>query len=91
VGNLLKTLSCNNSSDGDDDDDDDDDKELGEGLAGEIPRIRAYFRCATCGGAPAGKGAQLKLCGACKEERYCSPQCAKGDWKRHKKFCVKKQ
>lgn len=30
---------------------------------------------------------KLSLCSACRRIRYCSPQCQKKDWKRHKMFC----
>jgi len=33
------------------------------------------------------KPVSLKLCGRCKEQRYCSPECQKADWPRHKIFC----
>ena len=32
----------------------------------------------------------VKRCGACLNIHYCSPECAKIDWKRHKQNCVKK-
>ena len=32
----------------------------------------------------------VKRCGACLNIHYCSPECAKKDWKRHKQNCVKK-
>lgn len=30
----------------------------------------------------------MKLCGQCKEQRYCSSECQKADWQRHKAFCT---
>lgn len=27
------------------------------------------------------------LCGRCRKVRYCSPECQKDDWKRHKIYC----
>lgn len=32
----------------------------------------------------------LKLCGACRVAKYCSKECQKSDWKRHKADCVAK-
>lgn len=34
-----------------------------------------------------GKG--IYLCGGCHSQRYCSRECQKSDWKRHKKLCSK--
>eukprot|EP00727_Mastigamoeba_balamuthi_P011513 m51a1_g6985 hypothetical protein (359) ;mRNA; f:149444-150520 len=39
----------------------------------------------------AGCGAEGHLrCGRCMEERYCSPECQRADWPRHKVLCNKK-
>jgi len=37
-----------------------------------------------------GKTEGLSWCSACRKVRYCSSTCQRSDWKRHKKFCVKK-
>ena len=37
------------------------------------------------------KSGAAKRCGACKVPRYCSPDCAKADWPRHKKFGCRKK
>lgn len=31
---------------------------------------------------------ELKICARCKKSTYCSRECQKADWKRHKSFCV---
>ena len=35
------------------------------------------------------KGLKFKHCSACKSVHYCSRECQKSDWKRHKKECKK--
>lgn len=40
--------------------------------------------CHTC-----GKNTKCKKCGKCKEVSYCSKECQKKDWKRHKNECCK--
>jgi hypothetical protein len=41
-----------------------------------------------CGGPGCDKIGN-KDCGACKNRKYCSPDCQKADWKSHKKSCKK--
>lgn len=43
----------------------------------------AFGNCAACG----KKGS--KKCGRCKHEVYCSPECQKVDWMKHKRLCGK--
>ena len=33
----------------------------------------------------------FKKCGQCQCKRYCSRECQKADWKKHKQVCVKKE
>lgn len=40
--------------------------------------------CCVCG----SEGRQR--CGKCRSTRYCSRECQRADWKRHRQFCVKK-
>ena len=37
-----------------------------------------------------GKSEGLSWCSACRKVRYCSVTCQRFDWKKHKRFCVKK-
>ena len=39
--------------------------------------------CSVCG----GEGVKTKRCSACKNIRYCSHECQKADWKKHKRVC----
>jgi len=41
--------------------------------------------CETCG----DKLSPLRACGGCKQVFYCSTECQKADWKRHKPECLK--
>jgi len=43
-------------------------------------------RCARCDGP--GKP-RLRVCGGCKTTKYCSAECQKEDWKKHKATCKK--
>ena len=43
-------------------------------------------RCFHCG----KQTESMKRCGACLITTYCSRECQKSDWKRHKKDCTKK-
>jgi ankyrin repeat protein len=42
-------------------------------------------KCVTC--AKSLKPAQVKMCAGCKLVPYCSPECQRTDWKRHKQTC----
>lgn len=47
-----------------------------------------FKRCEAKGCAtPNGAGCQLKCCGRCQRIYYCSRQCQRNDWNRHKKAC----
>jgi hypothetical protein len=43
--------------------------------------------CANCKKAPTDSVKVLRFCGACKSVRYCSRDCQKVHWKKHKKDC----
>lgn len=44
-------------------------------------------RCAACGGRPKA-GAKLSRCARCKNVSYCSAECQRGHWPKHKAACV---
>ncbi|TFK18023.1 hypothetical protein FA15DRAFT_649933 [Coprinopsis marcescibilis] len=46
--------------------------------------LQKLDKCAIC-----SKKEGLRLCSACGEKVYCSPECQKGDWKQHKPECGK--
>lgn len=43
--------------------------------------------CAACGKEQREEGRVLLLCARCKEEKYCSTDCQKNRWKKHKREC----
>ena len=45
------------------------------------PRLEGIF-CANC-----GRGNASKTCGRCMAQAYCSTECQRADWKRHKASC----
>ena len=45
--------------------------------------------CWVCGQRESGDGGALLRCAACREAQYCSPDCQKKDWKKHKADCSK--
>ena len=51
----------------------------------------AYKKCSFCA-APESELRKHKLCSACKQAFYCSPDCQKYDWqKKHKLECKELQ
>lgn len=44
--------------------------------------------CDGCGSEEGKSGQQLKSCAKCKSASYCSRECQKSDWKKHKKYCT---
>lgn len=44
-------------------------------------------RCWTCGRTETPGGADLKKCTRCRKARYCSAECQKKDWKKHRMEC----
>lgn len=68
---------------------------LGGGLGGggalgggSVRAGKRTGRCGVCGKAEKVGGGELLRCSRCKKVRYCSPECQKRDWKRHKVGCV---
>jgi len=51
--------------------------------AGASIDTRAPPECGVC------KKEAMKRCGACQLRWYCSAECQRGDWKKHKKLCKK--
>ena len=47
-------------------------------------------KCTACKKRKSELETSLKYCAKCKEAEYCSRECQKGDWKRHKQFCAGK-
>ncbi|CAJ2504881.1 Uu.00g122750.m01.CDS01 [Anthostomella pinea] len=46
-------------------------------------------KCNTCGGKKGKNGAELKKCSRCSKTKYCSVECQKEDWSKHRKTCGK--
>lgn len=49
------------------------------------------LRCWNCGDVEAKGGGALKKCMRCVKVRYCSIECQKKDWKKHRMECVKEE
>jgi hypothetical protein len=47
-------------------------------------------KCTACKKRKSELETSLKYCAKCKEAEYCSRECQKDDWKRHKQFCAGK-
>ena len=47
-----------------------------------VRKPRSALRCDVC-----GSGGKTKKCHACQVARYCSRECQKEAWKRHKREC----
>jgi hypothetical protein len=47
--------------------------------------------CLKCGAASTKAGNSLLKCAKCKTVKYCSPDCQKKDWKKHKQVCKQMQ
>jgi hypothetical protein len=45
------------------------------------------LQCAACPKKAADEGVRLKRCGGCSNIYYCSPECSRADWPRHKAQC----
>jgi len=59
----------------------------GDEEAMEMIKNPGILLCHNC--ACAHEDAQLQLCNGCKQVRYCSAECQKKDWSRHKLWCKK--
>lgn len=44
--------------------------------------------CCVCHKTEAEGGGELKKCGRCSPAKYCSAQCQRVDWKKHKATCL---
>lgn len=49
------------------------------------------LRCWSCGAVEAKGGGSLKKCMRCVKVKYCSIECQKKDWKKHRMECVKEE
>lgn len=49
------------------------------------------LRCWSCGAVEAKGGGPLKKCMRCVKVKYCSIECQKKDWKKHRMECVKEE
>jgi len=45
-------------------------------------------KCANCAKTKSDSGLNLKSCAKCQTTKYCSRECQKADWKKHKKVCA---
>lgn len=57
-----------------------------QGLGGQVGAM-SLSACRNCGAGPAKNGGQLKKCARCREVAYCSVECQKKDWKKHRMEC----
>lgn len=55
-------------------------------LTSNLPELEVS-KCTTCQKAQDDVSVPLKWCAKCKKDLYCSQECQKADWKRHKKSC----
>jgi hypothetical protein len=46
-----------------------------------------FTGCAACQKVEREDGKALLICARCKKEKYCSTDCQKKRWQRHKRFC----
>ncbi|MBE3048981.1 zinc finger MYND domain-containing protein, partial [Candidatus Bathyarchaeota archaeon] len=60
-------------------------------FAGVMPREKEVPRCKACGrkGKELEEGAMLKRCVGCRGAVYCSGECQKKDWTKHRFECKK--
>jgi hypothetical protein len=69
------------------DDDDDDDDDAGQAAAAAAAASSVQLCCnPVCSG-----HLNLKQCSRCRTVRYCSSECQKKDWPRHKTACIPKE
>lgn len=52
-----------------------------------IPRFLYFNRCTHC----KHVSKNIQVCSRCKYETYCSVECQRSDWKRHRKECTKSE
>ena len=53
----------------------------------EPPQVVDVDECALCGAVGSKPVARLHMCGGCQAVRYCSRECQRADWARHKSGC----
>ncbi|OIW26990.1 MYND finger [Coniochaeta ligniaria NRRL 30616] len=58
-----------------------------KGAAAGASVSKEVATCRTCGGTKGSDGGALKKCMRCLEARYCSGECQKKDWRRHRAEC----
>jgi splicing suppressor protein 51 len=46
------------------------------------------LKCANCAKTKSDSGINLKRCAKCQTTHYCSRECQKSDWKKHKRVCA---
>jgi hypothetical protein len=66
---------------------DDDGVEFTDEIKKLADNLDAFPGCAACGKEKRADGKALLLCARCKREKYCSTDCQKKRWKKHKQEC----
>ncbi|RFU80772.1 mynd finger family [Trichoderma arundinaceum] len=51
------------------------------------PDLLDVKTCGNCGKAESVEGPKLRACSGCLQTQYCSPDCQKEDWKKHRMEC----
>lgn len=63
------------------------DPDMAEGMSNLGVQGDETLRCRNCGDVEAKGGGALKKCMRCQRVRYCSAECQKKDWKKHRMEC----
>jgi hypothetical protein len=56
----------------------------------EKPSESSGDRCRVCDRDRSRNGTALLKCAKCHDAKYCSAECQRTDWKKHKAVCVKR-